>query len=153
MKPFRSFVPFFAAALASIPALAQVTVSDAWVRGIVSGQKVTGAFMQLTSRADASLVGATSPVAKIVEIHEMKTEGGVMKMRAVDKLALPAGKPVDLKPSGYHMMLVDLVQPLKVGDTVPLTLTIADKAGNQQTVEVKAVVKPLTASGTMPTAK
>ena len=153
MKPFRSYVPFLAAALMALPAVAQVTVSDAWVRGTVTGQKVTGAFMQLTSPADATLVAATSPVAKIVEIHEMKTEGGVMKMRAVDKLALPAGKPVDLKPGGYHMMLMDLTQPLKVGDTVPLLLTIADKAGNKQTIEVKAVVKPLTTSGTMPTAK
>jgi hypothetical protein len=141
----RFLVPLVVAVLPTLPAVAQVTVSDAWVRGTVAGQKVTGAFMQLKSPADALLVAATSPVAKIVEIHEMKTEGGVMKMRAMDKLALPAGVAVDLKPGGYHMMLVDLTQPLKVGDTVPLTLTITDKAGNKQTVEVKATVKSLTA--------
>ena len=134
-------------------ALAQVTVTDAWVRGTVAGQKATGAFMQLKSPADAALVAAASPVAKIVEVHEMKMEGGMMKMNAVDKLALPAGKTVDLKPGGYHVMLMDLVKPLKEGDTVLLQLTFEDKAGKKQTVEVKAVVKPLTAGGTTPASK
>ena len=131
-------------------AAAQVTVTDAWVRGTVTGQKATGAFMQLKSPADTALVAAASPVAKIVEIHEMKMDGGMMKMNAVDKLALPAGKAVDLKPGGYHVMLMDLVKPLKEGDTVPLQLTFEDKAGKKQTVEVKAMVKPLTAGGPAP---
>jgi len=130
-----------------------VAVADPWVRGTVTGQKATGAFMQLKSSADTALVAAASPVAKIVEIHEMKVEGGMMKMNAVDRLALPAGKPVDLKPGGYHVMLMDLVKPLKDGDTVPLQLTFEDKAGKKQTVEVKAVVRPLAASGTPPAAK
>jgi len=143
-----------AAGLAVAPsASAQVTVTDPWVRGTVTGQKATGAFMQLKSPADAALVAVSSPVAKIVEIHEMKMEGGMMKMNAVDKLALPAGKAVDLKPGGYHVMLMDLVKPLKDGDTVPLQLTVEDKAGKKQTVEVKAVVRPLAASGTPPAAK
>ena len=130
-----------------------VAVADPWVRGTVTGQKATGAFMQLKSSADTALVAAASPVAKIVEIHEMKVEGGMMKMNAVDRLALPAGKPVDLKPGGYHVMLMDLVKPLKDGDTVPLQLTFEDKAGKKQTVEVKAVVRPLAASGSPPAAK
>jgi len=134
-------------------ASAQVAVADAWVRGTVTGQKATGAFMQLKSPADTALVAAASPVAKIVEIHEMKMEGGMMKMNAVDKVALPAGKAVDLKPGGYHVMLMDLVKPLQDGDTVPLQLTFEDKAGKKQTVEVKAVVRPLAASGTPPAAK
>ena len=132
---------------------AQVSVSDAWVRGTVEGQKATGAFMQLKSPADTVLVAATSPVAKIVEIHEMKMEGGMMKMNAVDRLALPAGKAVDLKPGAYHVMLMDLVKPLKEGDTVALQLTFEDKAGKQQTVEVKAQVKALTTGGMTPVSK
>jgi copper(I)-binding protein len=127
---------------------AQVTVTDPWVRGTVAGQKATGAFMQLKSPADAALVAAASPVAKIVEIHEMKMEGGMMKMSAIDKLALPAGKAVELKPGSYHVMLMDLVQPLKEGETVPLKLTFEDKAGKKQTVEVKAQVKAVTTGGT-----
>ena len=143
-----------AAGLATAPAAsAQVTVTDPWVRGTVTGQKATGAFMQLKSPADTALVAAASPVAKIVEIHEMKMEGSMMRMNAVDRLALPAGKSVDLKPGGYHVMLMDLVKPLKDGDTVPLQLTFEDRAGKKQTVEVKAVVRPLAASGSPPAAK
>jgi hypothetical protein len=143
-----------ATGLAAAPAAsAQVTVTDPWVRGTVTGQKATGAFMQLKSPADTALVAAASPVAKIVEIHEMKMEGGMMKMSAVDRLALPAGKAVDLKPGGYHVMLMDLVGPLKDGDTVPLQLTFEDKAGKKQSVEVKALVRPLAASGAPPAAK
>ncbi len=150
MKAIRAAaILVWAATLAwPLPAAAQVTVSDAWVRGTVAGQKVTGAFMQLNSKADATLVGVASPVAKIVEIHEMKDDGGgVMKMKAIDKLPLPAGRPVELKPGGYHVMLFDLKQPLKEGDIVPLTLTLEDKAGKKSTVEVKAAVKALYAGG------
>jgi copper(I)-binding protein len=134
-----------AAMAVALPALAaEVSVTDAWVRGTVPGQMTTGAFMQLRSPVDTALVAVTSPAAKIVEVHEMKMDGGMMKMRAVDKVAIPAGKPVELKPGGYHVMLVDLVAPLKDGDTVPLRLTFQDKTGAKQTVDVKAVVKPLT---------
>jgi periplasmic copper chaperone A len=137
---------------AALPAFAQVAVSDAWVRGTVAGQAATGAFMQLRSTTDAALVAAASPVAKVVEIHEMKMDGGVMKMAAIDRLALPAGKAVELKPGGYHVMLMDLKQPLKEGETVPVTLTFEDKAGKKTTVEVKAPVKPLTAAAPTPSA-
>jgi copper(I)-binding protein len=125
---------------------ADVSVTGAWVRGTVAGQMTTGAFMQLSSPVDTTLVAVTSPAAKIAEVHEMKMDGGMMKMRAADKIAIPAGKPVELKPGGYHIMLVDLVAPLKDGDSVPLKLTFEDKTGAKQTVDVKAVVKPL-ASG------
>jgi hypothetical protein len=138
----------FCAALA-LPALAEVAAADAWVRGTVSGQRSTGAFMTLTSTADTALVAAASPVAKVVEIHEMKMEAGVMQMRAMDKLALPAGKAVELKPGGYHVMLMGLAQPLKAGETVPITLTLEDRAGKRSSVEVKATVRPLS-SGEAP---
>jgi periplasmic copper chaperone A len=133
------------ALLSALPAAAQVAVTDAWVRGTVPGQKATGAFMQLTSLSDMTLVGAASPAAKVVEIHEMKQEGGMMKMNAVNRVALPANKTVELKPGGYHIMMMELTQPLREGDTVPLTLTFEDKAGKKQMVEVKAPVRALTA--------
>jgi periplasmic copper chaperone A len=151
--------PKYAAALVSIatlacvlPAAGEVTVKDAWVRGTVTGQKVTGAFMQLSSTTDAALVDASSPSAKFVEIHEMKKEGDVMKMRAIDRLPVPAGKSVDLTPGGYHMMLFDLKAPLNAGDVVPLTLTFEDGKGKKSTVDVKATVKAL-AAGPAPAAK
>jgi len=140
-------------ALISAPALAQVTVTDAWVRGTVPGQKATGAFMSITSATDATLVSASSPAAKVVEIHEMVMDGGVMKMRAVDKLALPAGKPVQLKPGSYHVMLMGITEPLAEGQTVPVTLTLVGKDGKQTTQEVKAPVKALTAATAAPQAK
>src|SRR5262245_48846190 len=129
----------------TLPAVAEVSVTGAWVRGTVTGQKTTGAFMQLSSPVDTALVAVTTPAARIAEVHEMKMDGGVMKMNAVDKVALPAGKSVELKPGGYHVMLVDLVSPLKEGDTVPLKLTFEDKAGTKQTIDVKAIVRPLAA--------
>jgi len=132
-------------ALAAAPALADVAVADAWVRGTVSGQKATGAFMQLTSPAETALVAAASPAAKIVEIHEMKMDGGMMRMRAVDRIPLPAGKAVTLAPGGYHVMLMDLARPLKEGDSVTVTLTFADKDGRRTTQDVKANVRALTA--------
>jgi len=127
-------------------ALAQVTVTDAWVRGTVPAQKATGAFMQLKSAKDAALVGVTTPIAGIVEIHEMKMDGAVMRMGAVPRLELPAGKVVDLKPGGYHVMLMDLKQPLKEGDSVPVTLAFQDKAGARYTMDVKVPVRALGAS-------
>ena len=135
-----------AAALAAAPAaLAQVAVTDAWVRGTVASQKATGAFMQLKSASDVSLVGASSPVA---EIHEMKMDAGVMRMSAVAALPLPAGKTVELKPGGYHVMLMALKAPLKEGDAVQVTLTFKDKDGRESAVVVNAPVKSLTAAPT-----
>ena len=136
-------VALLACALAPV-AIAQVAVKDPWVRGTVPGQNATGAFMQLSSAADTSLVAVTSPVAKVVEIHSMTHEGGMMKMRQVPSLPVLAGKPVELAPGGYHVMLMDLAQPLKDGEKVPLTLTFADKAGRKTTQEVTATVRPLT---------
>lgn len=122
-------------------AQAQVTVKDAWVRATVAQQKATGAFMQLQSAQDAKLISAQSPVAGVVEVHEMAMDGGVMKMRAVPNLALPAGKAVDLKPGGYHVMLMDLKGQVKEGDTVPVTLVVEGKDGKRQTLEVKAAAR------------
>ncbi|MER2553065.1 MAG: copper chaperone PCu(A)C [Thauera sp.] len=131
--------------LGSASALADIAVSDAWVRATVPAQKATGAFMQLKSDADARLLSATSPVAGVVEIHEMVMDGKVMKMNAVPSLDLPAGKAVELTPGGYHVMLMDLKQQVKEGDEVPLTLTIESKDGSRATLEVKAAARPLNA--------
>lgn len=128
-------------------AFAQVTVKEPWVRGTVAEQKATGAFMQLTSTADAKLIEARSPVAKIVEVHEMVMVENTMKMRAVQGgLELPAGKTVELKPGSYHVMLIDLKAPLKEGDVVPLTLVVQGKDGKKDTIEVKAPVRALNAA-------
>jgi copper(I)-binding protein len=130
-----------AASLLVAPAMAEVTVTDAWVRGTVPAQKATGAFMKLKSSDEAKLVAAASPAAKIVEVHEMSMKDNVMQMRAVDAVALPAGKLVELKPGGYHVMFIDLVKPLEKGASVPITLTFVGKDGKKVTQEVKAEVR------------
>jgi copper(I)-binding protein len=131
------------AALLAFAAQAQTTVKDAWVRGTVAGQKATGLFAQITSAGGGKLVAASSPVAGMVEIHEMAMDGSVMKMRAVPAVELPAGKPVDLKPGGYHVMLMDLKQDLKAGDAVPVTLVVEGAGGKRESIELKAPVKAL----------
>lgn len=130
-------------ALASMTALAQtapVKVEGAWARATVQGQKGTGAFMSLTAREGTTLVGVSSPVAGVAEVHEMKMEGDIMKMRAVPALDLPAGKKVDLKPGGYHVMLMDLKAPLVKDSTVPVTLTFKDAKGVQSKLELQMPV-------------
>ena len=127
--------------LASVAAHAQVTVDKPWVRTTVAQQTTTGAFMTITSAQGGKLVSATSPVAASVEVHEMKMDGNVMKMRPVDALPLPAGKPVELKAGAYHMMLMGLKAPVKFGDVVPIKLVIEDAKGKRQTVDVQATAK------------
>lgn len=143
MKISTRMAALVCAAFLSPAALAQVTVKDAWVRGTVAQQKTTGAFMQITASEAARLVAISTPAAGIVEIHEMKMTDGVMKMRAVGGIDLPAGRTVALKPGGYHVMLMDLKQPLAGGTTVPLTLTLETRAGTRSTVEVQASVRAL----------
>jgi copper(I)-binding protein len=124
-------------------AQAQVNVKEVWVRATVPQQKVTGAFMQIQSAQDARLIEVRSPAAAIVELHEMKMEGGVMRMRPLNGLDLPAGKTIELKPGSYHIMLTDLKAQVKVGDVVPLTLIIEDKSKKRETIELNASVKAL----------
>jgi copper(I)-binding protein len=129
--------------LLSGAALAQVTVGDPWIRATVPAQKTSGAFMQLTSKQDARLVGVRTPVAGNAEIHQMEMQGQSMKMHAVDGIALPAGKPVNLASGGYHIMLFDLKRQLKEGETVPLTLVVEDARHKRADVNVNVPVKPL----------
>ncbi|HEX7648154.1 MAG TPA: copper chaperone PCu(A)C [Noviherbaspirillum sp.] len=132
----------------SITALAQVSVKDPWVRATVPIQKSTGAFMQLVSAGDAQLIEVRSPVADSVEIHQMAMNNNVMKMRPIPYLALPAGKTVELKPGGYHVMLNGLHQQVKEGDLIPLTLIVENAEKKREVIEVKAVVRPLSDAGT-----
>ena len=125
----------------SLAAQAQVKVDDPWVRATVAPQKATGAFMQLTAAKGAKVVAVSSPVAAVAEIHEMKMDGDVMRMRALPAgLELPAGKTVELKPGGYHLMLLDLKQPLARGATVPVTLVLKNAKGAESLQELKVPV-------------
>lgn len=143
------------AALATGTVFAQtVEVKDAWARTSVPGQKATGAFMKLTAKDGAKLVAISTPAAGVAEVHEMKMDGDVMKMRAVPGgLDLPAGKTVELKPGGYHVMLMDLKAALPKDSTVPLTLTFKDAKGVESKLELTvpvATVAPGAKAGDMP---
>jgi copper(I)-binding protein len=131
-----------------------VDIKDAWARTSVPGQKATGAFMKITAKEGAKLVGASSPVAGVAEVHEMKMEGDVMKMRAVaGGLDLPAGKMVELRPGGFHVMLMDLKAPLAKDTSVALTLLFKDAKGVESKVELQvpvATMAPGMKAGDMP---
>lgn len=124
-------------ALAGAPVCAQevkagdLVITQAWSRATPSGAKVAGGYLTIENKGSAPdrLVGGAGDVAGKVEIHEMAMNNGVMTMRPLDKgLAIEPGKTVKLAPGGYHMMLMDLKQPLKQGDKVPVTLEF-EKAG------------------------
>lgn len=118
-----------------------VEIKDAWVRASVQGQQATGAFMKITAKENMKLVGISSPVAGVAEVHAMKMDGNVMTMRAVQGgLDLPAGKTVELSPGGYHVMLMDLKSRLSKDSTVPLTLVFKDAKGVESKVELKVPV-------------
>jgi copper(I)-binding protein len=123
-------------------------VSDAWVRPAVRGQMATGAFMNITAQEASKLMSVTSPVAGVVEIHEMKMDKDVMKMAALTNgLELPAGKTVQLQPGGYHIMLMDLKQPLTLNAMVPMTLTFVDTKGQKTVQELKLPVRAMAPQG------
>jgi copper(I)-binding protein len=142
MKFSKHLIAASLTAVCAVSAFAQnVTVTDAWARATVQGQKATGAFMKITAKDNTKLVGVSSPVAGVAEIHEMKMEKDIMKMAALPNgLDLPAGKAVELKPGGYHVMLMDLKAPLAKDTTVPVTLTFQDAKGVKSNVELKVQV-------------
>lgn len=135
---------------AAVPAYAAQTVgvNNAWVRATAPGQKTAGAYLELTGVADSALVAVDSPLAAKAELHNMSMDGGVMRMRAVEKIDLPAGKTVKLAPGGLHVMLLDIKQAFKEGGKVPLTLTFRGAGGAQTTQKIEAQVRAAGGSAT-----
>lgn len=102
-----------------------LTIDGAWTRQTAPGQSVGGGFMTIVNRGKAAdrLLSGSSPAAAKIEIHTMSMDGGVMRMRPLaDGLAVPAGGKVELKPGGYHIMLIGLKKPLALGGRIPVTL-------------------------------
>ena len=119
-----------------------LTVVDPWARASVGA--VAGAFLTIRNDGEADrLVGASSEIASEAMLHESRMEGGVMEMRHVDAIVVPAHGQISLKPGGYHLMLMGLKTPLKAGDTFPLTL-VFEKGG---AVRVTAAVEALGSMG------
>ena len=149
----RSAIAALACAAAS--AFAQpspITISGAWVRATVPGQGGTGAFMTLQSPQTLELVGASTPVAGVAQVHAMKLEGNTMHMQHLPALALPAHQSVTLTPGGNHIMLMDLKQPLAAGSTIAITLQLKDAAGAAVTQTLQVPVLKQAPAGAAPAA-
>jgi copper(I)-binding protein len=137
----RHYLPFLALCLfAFIPALQAdeiLDIDDAWVAEAPPVAPVMGGYMKIENETDKliSITRASCPDFETVEIHEMSMSGGMMKMREIEKLDIPAGGEVELKPGGYHLMLIKPKQPFKKGDSLTVTLHTAD--GKSQAVKMK----------------
>lgn len=99
-------------------------VFDVWVRSTVPGASVTGAYMHIKSKNALKLVKVETPLAGMTELHQTTMKDGVMNMSAQDGIDIPAGKMVDLKPGGLHVMFIGLKKPLKVGSRVRVRLVL-----------------------------
>ena len=142
MKAFFAAALLIAAAASLSARAANLSVTDAWVRATVPGQPVSGAYLRIQSDADARLIGVSSSVVPRVEMHEMKMDGDVMRMRELKSINLPKGKTVSLEPGGFHLMLMKLKKPIAAGDIIPFTLVV-ESGGKKQTVEVKAEARAM----------
>lgn len=137
----RFFIAVFLVC-ASLTAQANVEITDAWARATPPGQEVGAAYMNLKSKRAAKLIGASCSIADSVEIHEMSMKNGVMKMRMLQVMPLPAGKTVKLEPGGFHLMLIDLKKPLTAGDTIEIELSVKDAKGKTGRQKISVPVKP-----------
>ncbi|MFN5131756.1 MAG: copper chaperone PCu(A)C [Burkholderiales bacterium] len=142
-KLFRNIILSFGMLIGASAVAQPVQVQEPWVRATVKGQQATGAFMKLTASSPLRLVQAQSPIAGLVEIHEMKMDKDVMRMSAIAGLDLTPGRPVDLKPGGYHVMLMQLKQEIKEGDSVPITLIFEHKDGKKESLAINAPTRAL----------
>lgn len=150
----RALLPSLFAAFAfatASSAFAHVTVSNPWARATVAQQQASGVFMELRSAHDkAQLVGVKTEAATTAEVHEMRMEENVMKMRAVPSVDLPSGQTVSLKPGGYHIMLMGLKKPLVAGQNVDLVLEVVHADGAKESIAVSAPVRALAPAAGQP---
>jgi periplasmic copper chaperone A len=127
--------------LASFLCAAQVRVEGAWARPTVPGQQGGGGYhVSLTSPVADRLIGGSTTVAQRLELHTMSMKGDVMEMRQIEVIELPAGRKVELKPGGLHLMFIGITQPLKLGTKVPVTLRF-EKSGEVK-VEFEVTQRP-----------
>jgi copper(I)-binding protein len=128
------------AAGSAAPAADGIAVTGAWARATAPGQKTGAVYLELKSTQDAALVGAESPAARKIELHSTTLDSGVMRMRPLARIELPANATVRIAPGGFHLMLVDLRQPLHPGDRLQVTLII-ERGGARSRVAVTAEVR------------
>lgn len=117
----------------------EITVNDAWMRGVPPAAKTTAAFMTIHNAGSEEMIitSATCEVAESAQIHTMEQVGEVMKMRELSNLRVPSNGQISLAPKGYHIMLIGLFRPISEGEVIPLSLNFSDGS----IVNVDAVVK------------
>jgi periplasmic copper chaperone A len=126
---------------ASAYAYNTVSILQPWARATKAGQKVSAAYMELETSESVTITKVESPVAKSVEVHSMTNDKGVMKMRKLDRLELPAGTSVKFAPGGLHLMLMGLTKPLKPGETVVIKFTLQGAGKKESSLQVDAAVR------------
>lgn len=143
MNRLYRYLLIAAAQVACAAASAEVVIEAGYVRAMPPGVPNSAAFMTLRNSGDADVVidGGSSDVAGRVEIHNHVHEHGMMSMRRVDKLVVPAGASVVLEPGGFHLMLFEMRKPLKPGDTVNLVLSSGNKPVVDAELPVQSVIK------------
>ena len=150
MKPFRLSLGLFLCllpglALADDYKLGQLEISQPWARATAPTAPAGGGFLTITNRGTATdrLIAVRTPVAEQAQIHEMKMDGSVMRMRELERgLEIPAGATLTLAPGGFHLMLMGLKKPLTKDTRVPLTL-VFEKAG---TIDVELAIEAMGAT-------
>ena len=116
-----------------------IAVQNAWVRPTVGEQDATGAYLTITSQEPLALVGVATPAAETAEVHEMKMDGDIMRMRMAERIEIKAGEALELKPGGYHLMLMALTAPIQAGQEIELSLQFEKADGSKIEMPVKAV--------------
>lgn len=137
----KKLVLFGCLLLLNAQAVAEVTIANGWVRASAPGQQVGAAYMTLTSKTPTSLVYVEASVSDSTEIHSMSMDNGVMKMRSLEELVLTPNTPLKLAPGGYHLMLIDLKEPLKAGGKVKFRLCFKDKQNQIAEQEITLPIK------------
>ncbi|MDO6513645.1 MULTISPECIES: copper chaperone PCu(A)C [unclassified Neptuniibacter] len=132
--------------LTAIHASADVTIENPYARAVPPGQMNSASFMVIhnTDSKAVSLLSASSSVAETVELHNHINEDGIMKMRQVDQIKLPAEGKVSLQPGGYHVMLIGLKQDLVEGTEIDMTLTFSDGSNQQLMLPVQKIMAGMT---------
>ena len=137
----KMMMMLFTAAVCQTAWATGIDVDDVWARETVTGMSMGGVFMEIENDGSQEdiLIGGSSPVSHKIEVHTHVNDNGVMRMREVKGgLVLPKDKKVELKPGGYHIMLMGLRKPLNAGDTFPLTLKFKHAPAKTVTVKVKS---------------
>ena len=117
----------------------KIVIRDAWIQEGPPSQKITAAFMLIENHnsEEIALLSASTDAARVVELHKMELEDGMMSMRKVDSINIPAGGMIELKPGGYHLMVIGLNKALKEGEDVKVTLRFSNDTRKTITVPVK----------------